>query len=233
MMTDTPAAPALVGLGPGPTAGLQLPLTRSHQLIGQAANCEIRLTEGQVGPQHAVVTQRDGRTWVQDMGTPGGTFVNGQRLGRAPHQLRRGDVVVFGTVALRLELVTPPPDRPAPQRTPLFEGERDSLRSQRRARQLDALVRDAATVRVAARLLGCGAVAFVLGFALFTAGALGLLTGAGQDRISQPLGPAVFGVPCGLVGWLVSAAGMALLVAGIVMHYTAAARYRLVDRELR
>ena len=101
MMTDTPTLPALVGLGPGPTTGLRLVLG-DHRLVGRSVDCDIRLTEDQVGTRHAVLSRRDGRTWVQDLGTPGGTFVNGQRLGGSAHPLRRGDVVVFGTVALRV-----------------------------------------------------------------------------------------------------------------------------------
>ena len=80
MMTDTPTLPALVGLGPGPTTGLRLVLG-DHRLVGRSVDCDLRLTEDQVGAQHAVLSRHDGRTWVQDLGTPGGTFVNGQRLG--------------------------------------------------------------------------------------------------------------------------------------------------------
>jgi predicted component of type VI protein secretion system len=119
MMTDTPTLPALVGLGPGPTTGLRLVLG-DHRLVGRSVDCDLRLTEDQVGARHAVLSRHDGRTWVQDLGTPGGTFVNGQRLGGSAHPLRRGDVVVFGTVALRVSAEADP-HRPAatPPRPPL------------------------------------------------------------------------------------------------------------------
>lgn len=241
MMTDTPTVPALVGLGPGPTTGVPLLLARHHQLVGRAESCDIRLIEAQVGAQHAVLTNREGRAWVQDLGTPGGTFVNGQRLGGAPQPLRRGDVVVFGTVALRLEAEAaaeaaaeteaPPAERAdsEPDSSPAAARSRDD----RLAWHRDTLMHDIGVLRARAhRLLGFGGVAFVLGFGLFTAGVLGLMTDAGQDRVSQPLGRDLLGVPCGLLGWGISAVGMVLLVAGFVLHVVAAGRYRRVAQEL-
>lgn len=226
MMTDTPTMPFLVGLGPGPSTGRQLPLARHHLLVGQAPSCDIRLSEAQVGPQHAVLTRRDGRTWVQDLGTPGGTFVNGQRLSGIPHPLHRGDVIVFGTVALRLEAESAPAD-PLPDPVPA------AVRTPDQLRRPDALRREIDLLRTRSRrLLGWGGAVFLLGFGLFAAGVLGLLTETGRDPSSQPLGPDVVGVPCAVLGWGISAMGMALLVAGLVLNAAAGARRRQADREI-
>lgn len=244
MMTDTPVAPALVGLGPGPTTGRQLRLAREHQLIGRAAACDIRLTDAQVAERHAVLTVRDGRTWVHDLGTPGGTFVNGQRIGGAPHPLRRGDVVVFGTVALRLEAEPGSATGPVPESTGApATGSATGLtgstgRADRRppppgperrpAERFDALLRESASRRAwAGRLLGGGATAFLVGLGLFLAAALGVLA---DPR--QPLGPDLLGVPSGLVGWGISAVGMVLSIAGLGLFCAAAARRRAAEREL-
>jgi hypothetical protein len=233
MMTDTPTQPALVGLGPGPTTGLRLVLG-DHRLVGRSVDCDIRLTEEQVGTWHAVLSRRDGRTWVQDLGTPGGTFVNGQRLGGSAHQLRRGDVVVFGTVALR---VAADPDQYPGTRTPPTDRHAEEPAGQPGygwpSRAPEAQLGEIETLRVRARqLIGCGVGAFVLGFALFAAAALGLTTETGLDRASQPLGRLVFGVPAGLLGWGISALGMAALVAGFALHSVATTRRRQVEREL-
>jgi hypothetical protein len=233
MMTDTPTQPALVGLGPGPTTGLRLVLG-DHRLVGRSVDCDIRLTEDQVGTWHAVLSRRDGRTWVQDLGTPGGTFVNGQRLGGSAHPLRRGDVVVFGTVALR---VAADPDQHAGTRTPPTDRLAEEPAGQPGygwpSRAPEAQHGEIETLRVRARrLIGCGAGAFGLGFALFAAAALGLTTEAGLDRASQPLGRLVFGVPAGLLGWGISALGMVALVAGFALHSVATTRRRQVEREL-
>ena len=231
MMTDTPTPPVLVGLGPGPTTGLRLVLG-DHGLVGRSVDCDVRLTEDQVGTRHAVLSRRDGRTWVQDLGTPGGTFVNGQRLGGAAHPLRRGDVVVFGTVALRVAAepdrhpwaVTPPADRRAAE---------PAGRYGRPPRSREALIGEIETLRGRSRrLIGSGSAAFALGFVLFAAAALGLATDTGLDRASQPLGRLVLGVPAGLLGWGISALGMVALVAGFALHGVATARRRQVEREV-
>jgi hypothetical protein len=233
MMTDTPTLPALVGLGPGPTTGLRLVLG-DHRLVGRSVDCDLRLTEDQVGARHAVLSRHDGRTWVQDLGTPGGTFVNGQRLGGSAHPLRRGDVVVFGTVALRVAAepdqhraaATPPADQPADQ--PAGEP-----RYGWPSGPPEALLGEIETLRVRARrLIGCGTGAFLLGFALFAVAALGLAADTGLDRVSQPLGRIVLGVPAGLLGWGISAVGMVALVAGFALHSVASTRRRQVEREL-
>ena len=220
-MTDTPSVPSLVGLGPGPTTGVTLSLTRQHQLVGSADGCDIRLPGAHVGPQHAVLTNRDGHTWVRDLGTPGGTFVNGQRLGGVPHPLRRGDVVVFGTVALRLAAEPHTAlTRPVPVVAPAVGPP-----------GWDVLLDELTVLRGRAhRLLGGGAVAFVLGLLLFVGAALGVVRDAGQTRAGEPLGPAVLGVPFGLFGWGISAAGMVLLVAGFMSYAAVAERRRQLER---
>lgn len=243
MMTDTPTLPALVGLGPGPTTGLRLVLG-DHLVVGRSVDCDVRLTEDQVGTRHAVLTRCEGRTWVQDLGTPGGTFVNGQRLGGSAHPLRRGDVVVFGTVALRVAAEpdqhratgTPPADRSAEepsgrlQNGPLQDGwPRYGWPSWPREAQLGEI--EALRIR-ARRLIGGGVGAFVFGFALFAAAALGLAADAGLDRAGQPLGPPVLGVPAGLLGWGISALGMVALIAGFALHSVATTRRRQLEREL-
>jgi hypothetical protein len=183
-----------------------------------------------VGARHAVLSRHDGRTWVQDLGTPGGTFVNGQRLGGSAHPLRRGDVVVFGTVALR---VAAEPDQHRAAATPPADQPAGAPRYGWPSGSREALLGEIETLRVRARrLIGCGAAAFVLGFALFAAAALGLATDTGLDRASQPLGRLVLGVPAGLVGWGFSALGMVALVAGFALHSVATTRRRQVEREL-
>ena len=234
MMTDTSTVPALIGLGPGPCTGVRMLLDLPQQVVGRSPGCEIRLAEAQVAARHAVLTHRDGRTWVRDLGSPGGTFLNGQRLGGTAQPLRPGDVVVFGTVALRLTAETDqrpavePPAVERPDRGPASVRQHPHL-----DRRREALLREIERIRTRARrLIGCGAVAFVFGFVLFSAAVLGLLTAAGQDRASQPLGRDLIGVPSGLLGWGISAAGMLLLVAGFALYGAAGARRRRLEREL-
>jgi hypothetical protein len=205
--------PALVGMGPGPTTGMHAVLTGDQLVVGRAAECDVRLREAQVGQRHAMVTCHDGQVRVHDLGTPGGTFVNGQPV-TAPHLLRRGDVVVFGTVALRYEpgsadvappapgltapAVPPPPVAPPPARS---------------------------------RSLGIGALVLVIAFGLLAAGLLGFLSSVpdgvlapGPGRIDQSVGPQLLGVPSGLLGWATAALGALLLAGGIALHTAAGTR---------
>ncbi len=68
--------------------------------IGRAGGCGITLgTDTFVSQVHARVFTRDGRAYVEDLGSRNGTFVNGKRIDVAT-RLRRGDRVQFGqTVA--------------------------------------------------------------------------------------------------------------------------------------
>jgi hypothetical protein len=68
--------------------------------VGRGGGCQVVLADDTfVSQVHARVFERDGRTWVEDLGSRNGTFVNGKRID-APTRLRRGDQVQFGqTVA--------------------------------------------------------------------------------------------------------------------------------------
>lgn len=79
--------------------GEAFPLDREIT-VGRGGGCQVVLSDDTfVSNVHARVFQRDGRTWVEDLGSRNGTFVNGKRID-APTRLRRGDQVQFGqTVA--------------------------------------------------------------------------------------------------------------------------------------
>jgi hypothetical protein len=68
--------------------------------VGRGGGCAIVLADDTfVSSVHARVYPGDGRTYVEDLGSTNGTFVNGKRVGTAT-RLRRGDKVQFGqTVA--------------------------------------------------------------------------------------------------------------------------------------
>ena len=61
---------------------------------------------GTVSRAHARILNRDGRlAVVAEAGAANGTFVNGERLEPGvPRELRAGDRVTFGRVALELQL---------------------------------------------------------------------------------------------------------------------------------
>jgi hypothetical protein len=68
--------------------------------VGRAAGCGVVLAEDTfVSQVHARVFRRGGDSYVEDLGSTNGTYVNGERVVEAT-RLRRGDRVQFGqTVA--------------------------------------------------------------------------------------------------------------------------------------
>jgi hypothetical protein len=92
-------APVLHVLEPATRAGEVFPLD-GELTVGRGGGCQVVLAEDTfVSQVHARVFSRDGRPYVEDLGSRNGTFVNGKRID-TPTRLRRGDRVQFGqTVA--------------------------------------------------------------------------------------------------------------------------------------
>jgi hypothetical protein len=86
-------------LEPVARAGEVFPLD-DEITVGRAAGCGVVLAEDTfVSQVHARVYRRSGDSYVEDLGSTNGTYVNGDRITEAT-RLRRGDRVQFGqTVA--------------------------------------------------------------------------------------------------------------------------------------
>jgi hypothetical protein len=69
--------------------------------VGRAAGCGVALADVTVSQLHARLFRRDGRLWVEDLGSTNGTFVNRKKVG-APVSLRRGDRVQVGATVLEV-----------------------------------------------------------------------------------------------------------------------------------
>ena len=97
---EKPSA-ALEVLNPGDsglTAGDLLPLTTVTG-IGRSETNTIVLSDPSVSAEHALVSYRLGRWWVEDMGSTNGTLVNDMRI-EQPTVLATGDVLRLGAVLL-------------------------------------------------------------------------------------------------------------------------------------
>jgi hypothetical protein len=112
--------PALAGSGsrPGPASGSgRLVVVQSQVLtVGEVFDLDSTpLTVGRGGQndvsiegdefasaRHVRVEPRRDGTWVSDVGSTNGTYVNGARIDR-PHKLEQGDVVRVGETELRFE----------------------------------------------------------------------------------------------------------------------------------
>jgi hypothetical protein len=81
--------------------GRQLLLSKDETTIGRAESCDVGLFgDGAVEKLHARILRRDNRYVLADAGTPGGTFLNDEPVGK-PAPLRSGDVIRVGKCVLR------------------------------------------------------------------------------------------------------------------------------------
>ena len=106
-MTTQPGAavPRLVVLAPEAFRGRQIELASDYLTVGREPTCDVRLDDPHVSRTHAALERRAGTVYVQDLGSSGGTFVNGTPAMSA--ELRQGDVVAFATVRARFEAAPP------------------------------------------------------------------------------------------------------------------------------
>jgi len=83
----------------GADLGRTLLLRPDAHELGRAPGCALRLTDPAVSRRHLSLTVQGERVAVEDLGTPGGTRINGQRL-RGPRALVPGDLVGVGRTLL-------------------------------------------------------------------------------------------------------------------------------------
>jgi hypothetical protein len=71
--------------------------------IGRGGGCAVPLTFDTFTSQvHARAFDRDGKLWVEDLGSTNGTFVNGKQL-TEPVELRKGDQIKVGETIMAAE----------------------------------------------------------------------------------------------------------------------------------
>jgi hypothetical protein len=85
----------------GRRAGKQMMLNKDEIVIGRAEGVDLGLYGEQgIEKQHARIILKNHRYFLEDNGTPGGTFLNGERIdSRTP--LKNGDKIQVGTAVLR------------------------------------------------------------------------------------------------------------------------------------
>jgi len=79
----------------------RFPVDEGNELtVGVAARCSVRLSAPDVSRAHALLTSRNGRTIVLDLGSTNGTFVNGKRVKET--ELAPGDFLRFSSVVAQV-----------------------------------------------------------------------------------------------------------------------------------
>lgn len=91
----------LTVLEPADQRGRVFPLA-AEMTMGRAGGCQVAIPEDTFASQiHARLFTRDGQTWVEDLGSTNGTFVNRSRV-TAAVAVSRGDQVQIGNTVLEL-----------------------------------------------------------------------------------------------------------------------------------
>lgn len=92
---------AWVRVETGRRAGKEMIVAKKEFSIGRAEACDLGLFgDPSIEKMHARIVQQGNRYYLADLNTPGGTFLNGQRV-REPMPLRDGDTIRVGGCSVR------------------------------------------------------------------------------------------------------------------------------------
>lgn len=222
------------------------PEIRGEMLVGRSTQADWRVDEPSVSRRHAQVRHRDGRDEIEDLGSTGGTRVNGV-IAEGAVALRPGDVVQLAGVRLRYVAgdVTQGTAAVDESRSVAFEvgdqrGQvvsnvaRDQYNNyvQHVVVQRDDALRQVAGMNKVARVL------VIFGFALAGAGVLGFIGSivvtmaqSVDDPFAGPQFVEIAGVPAFAVTMGVALVGFAFYLVGVVVQMSARKQRRQVDRD--
>jgi len=105
VVPEGPALTCLTGLD----LGRVFPIADGVTEVGRGAKVGLRIRERSVSRRHARIRREQGKTWVEDLGSPNGVFVSGRRVQR-PRALKHGEVIEIGAALLKFSC----PPTPAP-----------------------------------------------------------------------------------------------------------------------
>ncbi len=71
-------------------------------IVGRSADCAIQISDTYASSRHLRLTKRAGSTFLEDLGSTNGTFLNGDRVS-GEVELRGEDVVRIGDTEFRIE----------------------------------------------------------------------------------------------------------------------------------
>jgi len=85
----------------GEWQGRRLLVEGDNVLLGRGSQCQICFPDKFVSRRHARLRFAQGQWFIQDQGSSGGTFVNGERVHAI--RLHNGDLIRIGKTALRFQ----------------------------------------------------------------------------------------------------------------------------------
>ena len=86
----------------GSHQGQRIDLTGARLTVGRLPSCEVRFEDPYLSRTHAALWQQGGVDYIEDLGSAGGTFVNGEAI-TVPRRLYPGDRVAFADLQLRYD----------------------------------------------------------------------------------------------------------------------------------
>lgn len=257
----TPVA-ELVVLGPDGEPVSRFVVDRPRLLVGRAPGSDLHLHEPDVSRRHAELVATAGGVSVRDLGSTSGTYVDGQPVHGTQRlhdgDLVRFARVSTRFTSLLPEHAGDPASDDGEDTTgesarydiaeqhagTIHNVGRDQYVSyvhQIEERRAGFLQQIAATRSKARVLVWLGLILQVGGFALFAGFVLRFITTVfdmvGTSSTDVPdvpdlTGPELVGLPMFVWGFAIAGIGGVLMVVGLVLHVTATARARRVDREL-
>ena len=87
----------------GPQAGMSFSVVEGVSTLGRDVSSDVQISDSAVSRKHATLSVRSGKLTINDEGSRGGTFVNGQRMSGT--KLTNDDSITLGNV--RLTFVRP------------------------------------------------------------------------------------------------------------------------------
>ena len=76
-------------------------LTAGTVSIGRAINNDVRIQDSTVSSYHAKIVTFYNASYIEDLGSTNGTFVNGKQVKK--QTLKSGDVITLGALSLKVE----------------------------------------------------------------------------------------------------------------------------------
>ncbi|MGO9641449.1 MAG: FHA domain-containing protein [Candidatus Acidiferrales bacterium] len=87
----------------GSQMGEDFRVREGHNVLGSAPDCEIVLDDGTVSAKHASLKHKDGKFWLTDLDSTNGTFVNEGTETIAREEIKDGDTIRLGKLALKFK----------------------------------------------------------------------------------------------------------------------------------
>jgi pSer/pThr/pTyr-binding forkhead associated (FHA) protein/NADPH-dependent 2,4-dienoyl-CoA reductase/sulfur reductase-like enzyme len=114
-LPEAPAAPPALPSDPVwgylQIDGRDISLQMTSPNIGRDAKADIVLNDPAISYIHAQLVRQGNDTYLRDLGSRNGTFVNGERIS-VPHRLEKGDVIKMGGTSLIYHLGSVPASKP-------------------------------------------------------------------------------------------------------------------------